>query len=110
MTLNATAALCNDTTFQSQIRAAAVAYAHTALAANHTAHAPADAKMWELAITTLADGCAANLTRFVWGIATTPGFAAIPNDAGNTNDAAINSALVSQWAAIAGVTGGDLGG
>jgi hypothetical protein len=45
----------------------------------------------------------------VWGIASTPGFAAITNDTGSTNDPAINSAMVSQWSNIAGVTAHDMG-
>lgn len=109
MTLNQIAALAADTTFQGQIRAAAVSYAHTALVSAHTTHGSADAKVWGLAISTIADGCVSNLTRFVWGIATTPGFSAVVNDAGSANDAAINSAMISQWAVIAGVTGGDVG-
>jgi uncharacterized protein with von Willebrand factor type A (vWA) domain len=109
VTLNAIAALCADTTFQGQIRAAAVSYAHTAMTASHTIHGAADVKTYGLAISTIEDGCTANLTRFVWGIATTPGFSAVVNDTTNTNDAAINSAMVSQWATIAGVTGADLG-
>src|SRR5208337_4084181 len=109
MTLNATVALCADLTFQGQIRAAAVGYAHTALIAAHTTHGSADQKTWGLAVSTLQDGCTANLMRFVWGIACTPGFSAIVNDTTDANDAAVASALVSQWAIIAGVTGADLG-
>ena len=109
MNLNAIAALCADTTFQGQVRAAAVGYAHTALVAAHTSHGVADQLTYGLAVSTLQDGCTANLTRFVWGIATTAGFSAVVNDTTDTNDAAINSAMVSQWSIIAGVTGADLG-
>jgi hypothetical protein len=109
LNLNAIAALAADTTFQKQIQAASVAYAHTALVAAHTSHAVADGKTYGLAVSTLADGGVSNLQRFVWGIATTPGFSAVVNDTTDTNDAAINSAMVSQWSVIAGVTGADLG-
>lgn len=109
MTLNAIAALCADVTFQGQIRAAAVSYAHTALQAAHTTHNIADQTTQALAVSTIQDGCTANLTRFVWGIACTPGFSAIVNDTNDANDAAISSAMVSQWPIIAGVTGLMLG-
>ncbi len=109
MTLNAIAAVCADTTFQSQVRVAAVFYAHTALVASHTAHASADLKTYAMAASTIADGCVANLTRFVWSIATSGAGTFALNDSGNTNDAMISSAMVSQWAIIAGVTGADLG-
>lgn len=109
MTLNATVALCADLTFQGQVRAAALGYAGTAQAAAHTTHAVADAKTYGLAQSTILDGCVANLQRFVWSIATTPGFSAALNDSTDTNDAAISSAMISQWAKIAGVTGADIG-
>jgi hypothetical protein len=109
MTLNQIVALADDATFQGQVRAAAVAYAATALQAPHTAHEAADLLGWALAASTIADGCTANLTRFVWGIAATPGFSAIVTDTNDTNDAAVNSAMVSQWQNIAGVTAGNLG-
>lgn len=109
MNLNAIVALCADATFQKQVQAAAVAYAHTALVAAHTSHGAADQLTWGLAQSTIADGCTANLQRFVWGIATTPGFSAALTDSADANDAAIASAMVSQWAIIAGVNGGMLG-
>lgn len=109
MTLNQIVALAADTTFQGQVRAAALGYAGTALTAGSSTHSSADIKKWDLAISTIADGCVANLTRFTWGVATTGGFAAVINDSADNNDAAINSAMVSQWARIAGVTAADLG-
>ena len=109
MNLNTIVALAADVTFQKQIQAAACSYAHTALVAAHTTHGVADQKTWGLAISTLADGCTANLQRFVWALATCPGFSAALTDATDTNDAAINSAMISQWSIIAGVTDGDLG-
>ena len=110
MTLNQIVALTADTTFQKQIQAAAVSYALTAIAAASTAHQAADDKSRALALSTLADGCVANLQRFVWGIACIPGFSAVTSDATDQNDAAINSAMVSKWASLAGVTAADLGG
>jgi hypothetical protein len=109
MTFNQIVALAADVTFQKQIQAAAVQYAITAIAAAPTNHGAADAKSWALAASTLADGCVANLQRFVWGIAATPGFLGIVNDTGDQNDGAIASAMVSQWGNLAGETGGDLG-
>jgi hypothetical protein len=109
MTLNQIVALTEDTIFQKQIQAASVAHAMQVLAAGSTEHGVADEKMWWLANSTIADGGTANLNRFVWAIASTPGFDGALNDTNNTNDAAISSAMVSQWGNIAGVTGGDLG-
>ena len=107
MTLNAIVALTADATFQKQIQAAAVNYAMTAIAAAPTVHNRADELKWGLAASTIADGCTANLQRFVWGIACTPGFSAVVNDTADANDAAIESAMVSQWGNLALVTGAD---
>src|SRR5208282_6442694 len=104
MTLNAIAALCADVTFQAQIRGAAVGYAHTVLNETASTHGALQGGRWALAQGTLTDGCVALLQRFVWGIATTPGFTAIVNDTTDTNDAAINSAMISQWNTIALLT------
>src|SRR6516162_5556078 len=109
MTLNEIVALCGDTIFQKQIQAAAVLHAIQVIGMGPTTHAIADEKNWALASSTIADGCTANLNRFVWAIASTPGFSGVTNDTASANDPAISSAMVSQWGNIAGVTGGDLG-
>jgi hypothetical protein len=109
MTLNFIVSLCADTTFQGQIRAAAMAQALVKMAAASTTHQAADIKSRALALSTVVDGCTANLQRFTWGIACTSGFSAVLTDSTDANDAAIASAMVSQWAAIAGVNAADLG-
>jgi hypothetical protein len=109
MTLNEIVALTGDMIFQKQIQAASVTHAIQVLQEASTTHPNADRKMWDLAISTIADGGATNVNRFVWAIAGTPGFTGIANDTDSENDAAISSAMVSQWGNIAGVTMGDLG-
>lgn len=110
MTLNAIAAICADTTFQNQVRVAAVQYAATALAIGSTTHSAADQKKWALAVSTLADGGVANETRFVWAIATSGAGTFALTDSTDTNDALINSAMITMWPKIAGVTAADTGG
>jgi hypothetical protein len=109
MTLNEISALAKDATFQDQVKVAALSYASTALSAPSTQYNAADQKCWDLAVSTIVDGCTANLNRFIWGIATVPGFTAIPGDTGSANDAAINSCMITEWPAIAGVTAHDKG-
>lgn len=109
MSLNSQAALAIDPVFRNQIRAAAIGYAVTALSAEPTVNQRADKKKWNLAVSTIADGCVANLDRFAWTLASVPGFQAVANDTENTNDGAIASAMVSQWSKFAGVTAEDLG-
>lgn len=104
MTLNATAALAADVTFQGQIRAAALSYSLVVGAEAFGTHGQVNVKRQALAQAVIADGCVAMLQRFVWGIAATAGFSAIVNDTTNANDAAINSAIVSQYNVLAGVT------
>ncbi len=110
MTLSQIAALAADATFQGQVRAAAMRYSATALAAGATTHDASDQKKWALAASTIADGCVANQVRFAWGIASTAGFSGVLNDTTGANDTAIISTIVSQWARIAGVTAADTGG
>jgi hypothetical protein len=110
MTLNQIVAIAADTTFQSQVKAAAVFYAlNTAIRAASTAHNRADVLQWGLASSTIADGCAANLPRFVWAIANSNAGNFTLNDAGDLNDPLIQSALGNLWAQIAGVTPADVG-
>jgi hypothetical protein len=108
MTLNQIVALAGDAIFQQQCRAAAIGEAMAVIASPPTSHNRSDQKRWSLASSTIADGCTANLTLFAWGLAATPGFSAIVNDTGDQNDAAIASAMVSQWSNLAGVTGADV--
>ena len=107
MTLNAIAAVCADVGFQGQVRAAAVAYALTVQGSASTAHNRVDTKRWALATAVLNDGCVAKLTAMVWGIANSGAGTFALTDAGNTNDALINSAMVTEWSNMAGVTGAD---
>lgn len=107
MTLNAIAALAGDAVFQSQVRSAAVGYAHTVMAETPGAHYAQQSKRYALAASVLQDGGVSTLTRFVWGLASKSGFSAIPNDTGNANDAAINSAIITVWDDLALVTGAD---
>jgi hypothetical protein len=109
MTLNQIVALAADVTFQKQVQAAAVQEALVQIASAPTSHQSADSQRYALAASTLADGCTANLQRFVWGVACTPGFAAVTNDTTDQNDAAIGSCMVSQWNNLAGVTGAEVG-
>ena len=110
MTLNQVVAVAADTTFQSQCKAAAVFYAlNTAIQAAPTTHNRADTIKWSLAASTIADGCAANLPRFVWAIANSNAGTFTLNDTGSANDALIQSALGNLWAQIAGVTPADSG-
>jgi hypothetical protein len=107
MTLNATAAVAADPTFQSQVKAAAVFYAlNTAAKAAATTHGIADQLQWALAASTIADGCAANLPRFVWAVANSNAGNFTLNDAQDLNDPLIQSALGNLWAQIAGVNAG----
>ena len=62
-----------------------------------------------LAVSTLADGCAANLPRFVWAIANSNAGTFALNDSGDANDPLIQSALGNLWPQIAGVTPAMLG-
>jgi hypothetical protein len=110
MTLNFIVSLAADTTFQGQIRAAAIAEALTVLAAAPTGLAAVYHARYVLAQQVIQDGCVALLQRMVWGIACTPGFAAILTDSGDANDAAIASAMVSQWTNLALVTGAQAAG
>lgn len=110
MTLNAIWELCADTTFESQVRVAAVQYAATALAASSTLHGAADQKKWALAASTLVDGGVANQTRFVWAIATSGAGTFALDDTADANDALIASAMINMWPKIAGVTAADTGG
>jgi hypothetical protein len=104
MTLNQIVAIAADTTFQSQCKAAAVFYAvNTAIRAAPTAHNIADELQWALASSTIADGCAENLPRFVWAIANSNAGTFTLNDTGDANDPLIQSALGNLWAEIAGV-------
>lgn len=108
MTLNAIAAVAADPTFQSQVRAQAMIYASTALGLASSAHGAADVKKWALAASTLADGCTANQTRFVWAIAASGATYALTDNA-DANDTLIATAMAAQWSNVAGVTAGDKG-
>lgn len=57
-----------------------------------------------MATSTIADGCAANLPRFVWAVANSNAGTFTLNDSGDANDAMIQSALGNLWPQIAGVT------
>jgi hypothetical protein len=107
MTLNQTVAIAADTTFKSQVQAAAVFYAlNTAIRASPTSHGQADQLGWALAASTIADGCASNLPRFVWAIANSNAGNFALNDTTDQNDALIQSALGNLWLQIAGVNAG----
>jgi hypothetical protein len=107
MTLNQIVAIAADQTFQNQCKAAAVFYAlNTAMAAAPTAYGGADQLRWALAASTIADGCAANLPRFVWAIANSNAGNFTLNDTGDANDPLIQSALGNLWSQIAGVNAG----
>jgi hypothetical protein len=106
VTLNQIAALAADQTFQNEVRAAALAEALSVMAEKSFPGA-AENKRQALALATIADGYTALLPRFAWGIAATPGFSGVTDDTGDANDAAINSAIVSQWSNLAGVLPGD---
>jgi hypothetical protein len=110
LTLTQLKSLAADATFQGQIQIAAVRQALTSIVAASTTHAAADQKRWALAASTLADGCTANLTRFSYGIASTSGFNVTAGSPPTAADADINSAMVSQWDHLAGITAGDTGG
>lgn len=105
MNLNAIAALAADATFRSQVQAAAVNFAHTVIAAAPTTNNRLDEARWGLAQAVLADGGASLQSRIAWDLASVPGFTGIVNDAGDQNDAAINSAIQSAWNDIALVPG-----
>ena len=107
MTLNQTVAVAQGSTFQNQSKAAAVFYAlNTAIKAASTTHGEADQLGWALAVSTIADSCVANLQRFVWVIANSGAGAFALNDSGDTNDALIESAMVTSWPEIALVNAG----
>jgi hypothetical protein len=108
VTLNQIAALAADTIFQGQVRSAAMGRAMTTVAAPPTNNGITDQAQWGFAQAVITDGCTALLPRITWGIAATPGFAAIPQDNGNQNDAAISSAMVGQWENLALITGAQL--
>jgi hypothetical protein len=107
VTDNQIVALAADTIFQGQVRTAAISYAQTVLGQASSGHNNLDFKRYSLAQTTIADGCQANLTKFVWGIASLSGFSAATNDTTDQNDAAIASAMITAWNDLAGVTSTD---
>jgi len=103
-------ALCKDQVFQEQIRVAAVSHAVQIMQSPPTDHGAADDLRWGLARSVLADGCTADLQRFVYGIGCTPGFSSVQGDTLGANDPAIASAMVSQWDYLAGITPPMVGG
>ena len=107
MTLNQIIALMNDTTFQGQVRAAMVSYANTVLNEVIPANAVVERKRVTLAEQIIVDGGQAILPRAVAVIASTPGFAAALNDTADQNDAAVQSAIISQFNVIAEVNAFD---
>lgn len=108
MTLLESYTLATDATFQHQVQVAALQYALVVVGEAPTAHSQVDAKRHALALSVLADGGFASLQQFTYGIASVPGFSAVASDQSGANDAAINSAIVSNWDHLAGVTAQDL--
>ncbi len=102
MTLNQIVAVAADSTFQNQVKAAAVSYAlQHAINAAPTAHGGADDAMWGLAQNTIADGCASILPRFVWAVANSNAGTFTLNDTTDANDAMIAGAIATYWEQIA---------
>ena len=106
MTLNAIAALAADSTFRSQVQAAAVNYAHTVIASAPTPNNLLDEARWNLAAAVLTDGGASLQSRFAWALASYPGFTGVLTDNGDQNDGAIQSVIQTAWNDVALVTGG----
>lgn len=90
--------------FQNAVRMSALGQAMTVMAETGVNYPRVQALRTNLAISTITDGCVANLPKFVYGIAATPGFATSPVDAD------INSAMITQWNNLAGVTAANLSG
>ncbi len=102
-------ALASDAEFQSQVRMAALNYATVAIL-----KAPAvgkgnraDEKIWALAQEVLRDGCLGDVQRFAFGLAAYPGFVFLPGPPPTAKDADINSAIITAWPLLAGVTAAD---
>jgi len=108
MTLNQAYALATDATFQQEVRMAALQYAQSVMVEPVNPLQQVDEKRRALASSVLVDGGVATLQKFVYCIAAAPGFSAVPNDAQDANDAAINSAMITLWNDIAGVVAEDL--
>jgi hypothetical protein len=100
--------LAVDPTFQAQVRMAALNFAVTAIRAAKTANSRADEKVYALAAKVLADGCAADVARFAFGIASANGFVFTPGNPPTATDAAVKNAVTVAWPFFAGVTSSDL--
>ncbi len=104
MTLNQTVAVADDTTFQQQVKCAAVAYALVVLGEAIPSNTIVETARQQLAQQTITDGCAALLPRFTWAIANSNAGTFTLNDTTSTNDGMINSAMGNLWSKIALVT------
>lgn len=98
MTLDQMYSLATSGAFQNRVRMAALNQAITVMAETGANPIYVETLRTNLASSTISDGCSNNLTRFVYGIASTPGFTSTPVDAD------IQFAMVTQWSTLAGVT------
>jgi len=97
VTLNQIVAIMDDTTFQQQVRVAAIQQALVVLNEAVPANTIVETLRQQLAQTTIADGCSANLPRFVGAIANSNAGTFVLNDATDQNDAMIQSAFGNLW-------------
>jgi hypothetical protein len=104
MTLDQIIAIAADTTFQQQVETAAVHQALVVLNEAVPANTIVETLRQQLATSTITDGCAANLPRFVWAIANSNAGTFTLNDTTDQNDAMIQSAMGNLWSDIALVT------
>lgn len=104
MSLTAQYNLAVSGSFQNSVRMAALGQANSVMTETGVNYPRVETLRTTLAQSTIQDGCTANLTRFVYGVAATPGFNLTPADAD------IQSAMVSQWNTFAGVTTANLTG
>jgi hypothetical protein len=110
LTLTQMKALADDPTFRGQVQMVAIRHSLTQILAGSTTHSEADRKRWALAASTLADGCTANLTRFAYGVAGSPGLTATAGTPPTMIDADVITAVLAVWDKLAGITAGDAGG
>lgn len=94
--------LANDATFKARVRCSALSYAQVVMGEAPSSHNRLDSKRSQLAAATIADGGAATLDRFAWGLATRPGFSGTPTDAD------IDFAVQTGWNDFALVEGSEL--
>ncbi len=104
MTLNQIVAVADDTTFQNQVKAAAIQQALVVLNEAPSTNTIVETLRQNLATSTIADGCALNLPRFVWAIANSNAGTFTLNDTADANDAMIQSAFGNLWSQMALVT------